>query len=92
MSSRVQAHCGPLPNEPTSQSWISATSINRWAMQALSGAHQFGEQAPAIPLGESSWLGLAACSAAQVFCRGSKKNSPAEAWRSGGFCAIAPRA
>lgn len=27
MSSRVQAHRGPLPNEPTSQGWITATSI-----------------------------------------------------------------
>ena len=27
MSFRAQAHYGPLPNEPTSQGWISATSI-----------------------------------------------------------------
>lgn len=35
MSFRAQAHCGPLPNEPTSQGWISATSITVGQLWAL---------------------------------------------------------
>jgi hypothetical protein len=79
-SSRVQAHRGPLPNEPTSQGWISATSITVGQLWARNGAHQFGKHMPSIPARRAlgfGWLTVV------TFVW---ENSPAEVW---GDCAPA---
>lgn len=90
MSSRVQAHCGPLPNETTSQGWISATSITVGQLWARNGAHQFGEQTPAIPPRRTApcWAGLAVCKLVRfgwTCCCARRvvwsKNCAAEVWR-----------
>jgi hypothetical protein len=68
MSSRVQAHCGPLPNEPTSQSWIGATSITagRCGLSAVPTNSESRRQ-------QFRWVEVVGWRCGAVSCRGSKR-------------------
>jgi hypothetical protein len=61
MSSRVQAHNGPLPNEPTSQGWISVTSITAGqavgSQQLPTNSQRGASDIIAARRGAPGWLG-----------------------------------
>jgi hypothetical protein len=53
------AHGGPLPNEPTSQGWTSATSITvgqGWARKPATNSENRRQQFRRVALGWVSWL------------------------------------